>query len=410
MAATIFTNPSGTFFPANQRLIYGFETDTTVTDAFRFVVVIKENGTEIGTYYLSPNANEVAFFDLGEIAGKRLQADQTPYISTASILFGFTSTPFTRSLTNVAQYTVEVGEWNGTTLSANQDNTSVYLIGGREQLAAGLHPDFSNYYASGPTRKAWLTDYPVTGSYIELTARDEDQGHAALITRSVVSSATAISYAVTTSSGTTTTNVTLNTTNGAQLPTATSPVGGFLTYVPLMPVNVEAITGVDLTNWISYTVTPIVEATLQPVGRSLRVTRNCKTYKTDPVQIAWTNSRGGWDYANFEGKLLTTLTTQAKPYRKALGNWNGATFTAPGFLPETEYFHKDGEDKYELTGYFTPAEVDTLRNLVLAKRAFIRLSDWVPVLVEPTSYAVRTHNAQMSLVTVTVKLAQTLVS
>jgi hypothetical protein len=410
MAATIFSNPSGTFLPANQRLIFGFSTTTTVTNAFRFVVVVKENGTTIGTYYLAPNANEKAFFDLGEIAKKRVQADQTPYTSTASILFGYTSTPFTRSIGNIAQYTVEVGEWDGTTLTTNQDNLSLYLIGGREQLAAGLHPDFSEYYASGPTRKAWLTDHPVTGSYIELTARDEDQGYTALITRSLVSSATAVTYSVTTSSGTTATNVTLNTTNGAQLPTATSPVGGFLTYVALMPVNVEAITGVDLTDWISYTVTPIIEATLQPVGRAIRVTRNCKTYKTDPVQIAWTNSKGGWDYANFEGKLLTTLTTQAKPYRKALGDWNGATFTAPGFLAETEYFHKDGEDKYELTGYFTPAEAEVLRNLVLAKRAFIRLSDWVPVLVEPTSYAVRTHTAQMSLVTVTVKLAQTLVS
>jgi hypothetical protein len=231
---------------------------------------------------------------------------------------------------------------------------------------------------------------------------------AALITRSTVSNATAIAYAVTTPSGTVTTNVTLNTTNGAQLPTATSPTAGFVTYVPLMPVNVEAIAGVSLTGWTSYMVTPITEATLTPVGRAIRVTRECKNYKTAPVQVAWANSKGGWDYAEFEGKLLTTQQTQAKPYRATLGDWNGAEFSAAGFLAETKYFHKDAEELYQLTGYFSQSELEVFKSLNLAKKAFVKLDQWRPVLIEPTRYAVRADNAQMALVTFNVKLAQTI--
>ena len=405
MAASIFQEPN-TYVPANQRLIFGIDTSTTITTAFRFVVVVKENGTQIGKYYLSPNPEDVAFFDLGELTRKRLEVDNRPY-SGGGTLFEYQSNYFTRSLGNVASYTVEVGEWDGTTETTNQDNRTVYLIGGREQLSAGLHPGFSDYYATAITKKVWLTDYPVTGSYIELTAQDQTEGFAALITRSTVSNATAISYAVTTSSGTTTTTVTLNTTNGAQLPTATSPVNGFITYVALMPVNVAAA-GISLTGWTSYTVQPIIEATLTPVGRALRVTKDCKTYKTDPVELAWANSKGGWDYATFEGKLLTTVTTQNKPYKKALGTWGGSVFESYSFDSETAYFHKDGEEAYQLTGRFTQTELEVFKNLVLAKKAFIKLGQWLPVLIDTASYQVRTDNLQIAEVVFNVKLAQTL--
>lgn len=405
MAASIFQEPN-TYIPANQRLIFGIDTSSTITPAFRFIVVVKENGTQIGKYYLSPNPEDVSFFDLGELTRKRLEVDNRPY-SGGGTLFEYTSTVFTRSLGNVASYTVEVGEWNGTTETTNQDNRTVYLIGGREQISAGLHPDFSQYYATAGTKKVWLTDYPVTGSYIELTAQDETEGYAALITRSTVSDATAISYSVTTSSGTTTTILTLNTTNGAQLPTATSPVNGFITYVSLMPVNVAAA-GISLTNWISYTVYPIIEATLTPVGRAFRITKDCKTYKTDPIELAWANSKGGWDYATFEGKLLSTVTTQNKPYKKALGTWGGTAFVSNSFDAETAYFHKEGEEAYQLTGKFRQTELEVFKNLVLAKKAFIKLNQWLPVLIDTASYQVRTDNAQIAEVVFNVKLAQTL--
>ena len=415
MAAAILDTPPGDFMPANQRLIFSFETTTSVTDEYRYVVQVLEDGTEIGKYYLAPNAQEVAFFDLGEIAGKRVQVDQTPYQSTSVTLFAYDTTPFTRSRGNVKQYTVRVGEWNGSSETLNQDSHTFYLVGGREQLSAGLHPDFSDHYPTTSTRKGWLTDYSVTGSFIEMKATDEAEGRAALITRSTVSDATRIGFSVTTGSGTTTTFVDLNTSNGAQLPTATTPVGGFITYVPLMPATVNGIEGedeagdpqtVDLTGWISYSVGAYDGLT--PKCRSIRVTRDCKTYKTTPVQIAWANSKGGWDYAHFEGKLLTTQQTQAKPYRAALGDWNGASFTAPGFLPETQYFHKEAEETYQLTGYFTQSELEVFKSLNLARRAFIKLDQWLPVLIEPNSYAVRTDNTQLALVTFNAKLAQSI--
>lgn len=409
MSATIDSNPTGVL-PVNQPLIFTFSTDVTVTDAFRFVVQVYEAGTEIGKYYLAPNANDVAHFDLSEIARDRVEADDSTHTGT-NVIHANDTNFYARSTTGINEYQVRVGEWNGTTETLNDDNTTFYLIGGAEQKSSGLHPDFSQYYATGSTRKGWLTDYP-SGTYIELKARDEDEGRMAFIAKNTWSDAVAVNYAVTTTSGTTSTYVPISSTYGGLVPSTTT-IAGYLQYAALMPASIDGLTGldspgglaqaIDLTNWVSYTVQLVDGLTAK--SKAIRVTRDCVSQNY--TQVAWTNSRGGWDYLNFNGKRLDTTTTDAKPYHSTLGNWDAATYTFKSWERESKYYHKTAEETYQLNTLCNEAEMNVIKSLLLSRKAMIRLDSWLPITIDQNSLQIRENGLKMYVVSFSVKLAQT---
>ena len=411
MSASIDSNPSG-ILPARQPLIFTFSTDTTITDAFRFVVQVFENDSEIGKYYLAPNENDVAHFDLSELVRDRVEVDDANHTGTNTTM-GDTTTFYTRSTTGVKKYQVRVGEWNGPSESLDDDNTTLYLIGGAEQKSSGLHPDFSQFYATGNTRKGWLTDYP-SGTYIELQARDEDEGRLAFIAKDTWSDATAVAYAITNTTTTYAVYVPISSSYGGLVPSTTS-LAGYLQYVAALPASIDGLTGldfpggsplaVDLTNWISYTVT-LVDL-LIPKSQSLRVTRDCSG-KTG-TQIAWSNSRGGWDYMTFEGKRLDTTTSEAKPYNKPLGDWGAATYTFNEWSAETKYYHKSAEQRYQLSGIFNEDQMQAIRSLFLSRKAFIRLDKWLPVVTDESQIQIRELQHKIYQVSFNVKLAQAIV-
>lgn len=412
MSATIASNPP-TFVPANQPLIFTFSTDTTITDAFRFVVQVLENGTEIGKYYLAPNINDVAHFDLGELVRHRVEVDEANHTGTSTIV-GDTTNFLARATTGVAEYQVRVGEWNGTAETLNDDNTTLVLIGGAMQKSGGLHPDFSTYYATGATRKGWLTDYLVQGTFIEMSAGDEDEGKAAFIAKNTASQATGIAYSVTTNAGTLAYYVPINATYGGLAPSTTT-LGGYLQYASILPGSINGLSALDspggsastisLTGWKSYTIQ--LMDSLVPKSRPIRVTRNCP-YKAS-TQIAWANSVGGWDYMTFEGKRLTTTSKDSKAYRAPLGNWSAATYNFNGWQAEIKYFHQQAEEVYQLSGVFNEAEMTAIRSLLLAPKAFIRLDSWLPCVTQDTSISVREMQHKIYQVSFAVKLAQNIV-
>lgn len=394
------------FLPANQRLIYGIETATTITDAFRFIVQVFESGTEIGKYYLAPNAAEVAYFDLGTIAKDRVEPDTSPYALTSGTLFDYSSKVFTRSNGNLKKYEVKIGEYNGSSETLAQATKTLYLLGGREQTSAGLHPDFSNYYGAAANRKFWLTDYASSSNRITIPARDEDEGYLAFLNRSTISLATQIVYTIYYASGApASTAFELNTTNGAQAPAATTAYG-YLTYAAAMPATLVAL-GLNLTDWTAIDITPF-DGALTQRGNSVRIERSCKLLRQEATQLAFNNSRGGWDYISFEGKRLTEISSESKPYKALSGTWNAATFTLPAFTAEERYFHKEAKERYTLSGIFSEQEMEVIRSLFLAKKVLARLTSWLPVLVDETSLQIRKDSSRIYQVSFSVKLAQTL--
>ena len=408
MSAVVDANPSGVRV-VNQPLVCTFSTDTTITDAFRFVVQVFEDGTEIGKYYLAPNANDVAHFDCSEILRDRVEADDSNHLQIY-VIHANDGNFLARSTTAIREIQVRVGEWNGTAESLNNDSTTFLVIGGTEQKAAGLNPDFSNYYATGVSRKGWLTDYGA-GTYIEMKARDDDEGRVAFIAKNTYSDANYIRYSITTTGGTSDVWVTISSTYGGLVPSTTS-LAGYLQYVALMPSTIDGLSGldgiggsvaaVDLTGWTSYQVQ--LYNNLTPKSKAIRVTRDCVSQ--NHTQMAWTNSRGGWDYFNFNGKRMDTTTTDSKPYKSALGNWDAATYNFKSWNRESKYYHKTAKQLYQLNTICTEEEMQVIRSLLLSRKAMIRLDHWLPVVITESSLQIRESGHRMYSVSFQVELAQ----
>ena len=408
MSATIDSNPTGVRV-VNQPLVCTFSTDTTITDAFRFVVQVFEDGTEIGKYYLAPNANDVAHFDCSEILRDRVEADDSNHLQTY-VIHSSDGNFYARSTTGIHEIQIRVGEWNGTTETLNDDNTAFLIVGGAEQKASGFNPDFSNFYATSSTRIGWLTDY-AAGTYIEMKARDDDEGRMAFVAKNTYSGATAVNYSITTTSGTTSVYVPISSTYGGLVPSTTT-LAGYLQYVGLMPATIDGLTGldspggsaeaIDLTGWTSYTIQLVDGVT--PKSKAIRVTRDCSSQ--NHTQMAWTNSRGGWDYFNFNGKRLDTTTTDSKPYKAALGDWDAATYNFKSWNRESKYYHKSATQTYQLNTICTEEEMAVIRSLLLSRKAMIRLGVWLPVLIVESSLQIRQSGHKMYVVSFQVELAQ----
>ena len=178
--AEIIQQPDEPWIPAGQKIIIQCKEQGTVTDAYRFVVVVKENAVEIGKFYLTPNPNKSAPFDLGEVVRGRVAVDTKKY-QLESPIHVPNNKMFTKSNGNVNKYTVDLKTWNGSTESSVEDTQDVWLFDGHEQINSGLFPSFENYYGFVSTNKYWLTDRVPNNNIIDVYAATEDTGVVAFI-------------------------------------------------------------------------------------------------------------------------------------------------------------------------------------------------------------------------------------
>jgi hypothetical protein len=398
-----FASAPDNWRPAGQRLIFSLTTSTTITAAFRYIIQVFENGTEIGKYYLAPNDADKAHFDLS-LVRNRVQLDNIASGGTTP-LFSYTTLPLTKATTGVKKYEVKVGEWSGTTETLAQATSTIYLLDGAEQPSQGLHPSYADYYGTASTKKFWLMDRALTGSTINLYADDTDEGMAAFINTSVVSDVTSLVYTVQYASSTSSVEVEITSGNGGQAPSATpgSNVAGTLLYAALMPVNVEAITGLSLSGWVSYSITPAVYTVAGLKGRAIKVIKRCTKYN---VQVAFQNSRGGWDYLKFEGRPATQTSTEEKTFTRYLGDYDAATFSYIAHTPQTVPFMKSAEVVYTLNSVMDATEFALMAQLVKSKQVFIRYGSWIPVTIQTNSVNIRATASDLNQVSFQVKLAQ----
>jgi len=411
MAVDFLTTPgAGTFKPSGQPLLFTAEYTGTPTAAFRIIFWIYEDGALIGKYYVSLNIDYTATLDLGRIIQNRCRVDETPSGWPVQPIHAFVSAPFTITTNNIRKYEVKVGEYTGVE-SAVLATATAYLFAGYEQTASGLHPSFAAYYGTDSSKKFWLTDREASGNYIEMTAADEDEGVVACLTSDDVFSGDSILYAVTnTSNVTTTTTITINGANGGQLPSS-STTNGFMMYAALMPVNVEAIAGVSLTNWKSYTIQPVSAGTLTIRGKAIRVTRNCNGNRSDSVLVAFSNTRGGWDYLRFFNNSNRVIRTEEKTYKKNLIDYNAYTPESWGtYEAESVPYQKSARQSYTLTGIFDIAEAKLLPILMRSRQVFGKIDGaWLPLNItdNQASYQVRT-SSKLTQASINVELAQSI--
>jgi len=323
---------------------------------------------------------------------------------------------FTRSTDNIKRYRLKVGHFDGSTESLADDTSGYYyLFDGYEQLSQGLFPSFSDYYGTSATKKVWLTDREPVNNVIEVSARIEDNGVAAFINSDDTGSAIinlTIKIYDTLGSLEDTQTYTINSTNGGLVPTTSwndSNNDASLLYAYVYPASLNAITNAlnaVTEGWDYYDVIPST-ADAQ-TGNILRIRNNCRNTKNEPVQLAWANTRGGWDYIRFNGKKQKTVTREEKTYRKIVGDYSGSQFELASSAREIKPYQLEAKETYQLNSVLTIEEVTLLQYCMRSKNVMARIEGtWVPVTIQTNSMQIEEETVSKVFITsFNVELAQ----
>ena len=415
--AQIEAAPSDDWIPAGRKLLFTLSPNETVTDDYRYIVQVEENGTIISKIYLTPNPADNAFFDLSEVIEGRLEVDSLKYNTTATI-HTFHNKMFTRSNDNMKRYRVLVGFFDGTTEELAEDQSSYYYhFDGYEQLSQGLDPSFSDYYGTASTKKVWLTDRIPVEQRHRGKAGIEDNGVAAFInsddTGSLISRLSINTYDTAGSLDDTLTYI-VNSTNGGLVPTTAwndSNNDASLLYAYVYPASLSAITtalNAVTGGWGHYDIIPSTDSV--QTGNILRIRNNCRNTKNEPVQLGWANTRGGWDYLRFDGKKQKTVTREEKTYRKIVGDYSGAQFELASSAREIKPYQLEAKETYQLNSLLTIEEVTLMQYCMRSKNVMARIDGtWVPVTIQTNSMQIEEETVSKVFITsFNVELAQTI--
>ena len=413
MSAQIDSKPT-LIIPANQSLIFGISDTGTTPD--RFVVWVLEDSVEIAKLYLTPNTNNVSFFNLAEVVRDRVKVDDKIRDESATLL-SYSTLPFTTGRNGLKKYVVNVGSYDAGVESDIEDTDTVYLLDGVEQISAGLHPSFADYYPTASTVKGWLTDRIPVSDVITMEASDDDEGCVAFLNDSTIvgSLGAILKIVVKNAAGwvLSTFYDTINAANGAQLPSA-ADINQKLTYFMILPKNLESwSSGVLSSNptWDSYEVT-IANGALADKSNAFEIKRKCTQDKHKNTQLAWTNSLGGWDSVLFTGRTEHTDTVSSKPFRKDIGDWDASTYS---FLPqarESASYQVTGKSSFSLINIdFSFADIELIKYAIRSDNLMMRAGasgEWMPVVIDTKSYNVKERFSGVFSVSLTVTLAQSL--
>ena len=417
MAATFTHTPTTTNDAtkfAGQPLIFTCYDSVSTPD--RFVIKVYErtqvandtNRTHLGDFYITPNSANRAHFDLSNVIEGRLNAPSTilglynvhesDYLSGSALI----------SLDRVMrEYYVELWSYRGGTLTL-EDHTAVGVFPGTVQISQGYEPDAeAPYHFTTSSSKGFLTDrYWDSSTDIETTMAAEDQGvWSVAIPDEYQSSPSNITDA----------RYTLYYPGGSVSKTLTGVTSDAYTVNynyktgPLAPANVQVFfAGSWDFDWTRYEIV-FRDYLTSNISNKYIVHRDCRPYKHDPVQLAWANTVGGWDYLRFDGRNLKTVNSETKMYRKTVGSYGSDTFDFNAWDRQDTPYHVTAREQYALRNqYFTASERDLLQYAFRSKNVMFRVGDgsWLPCNIKTNSYTIQTAASQLFDVSFNIELAQ----
>ena len=407
MASTIDSAPD-LLRPAGQPLIFKFSTTATVTAGFRFAVRVYESndataGSVIGTFYITANADDEGYFDLSDIAEGRVAAPNTSTtIGTEEVVHTKTQSLNYPNQKALRKYTVGVQDYTGSALGTDDDTAAVYLLGGAQQISEGLHPSFAAYYPTSGNSKSWLTDRNLSGKNITMTMADEDEGVGVIC--HTTNLGTASTWA----------GIEFNLYKDGSIVqqrtfavTAKADLDENYYIFPIGPANLQPVIFASAwdADWDELRIYATDSATAGGTKRSgtLVINRDCRPIKHDPVQIAWANTVGAYDYLRFDGRNLKTLATESKDYRKSV------SFDFNAWDRQATPYHKTGKESYQLRNQlFTAEERDLLQYAFRSKNVMFRVGsgDWLPCNIVTNTYQVIPATSKTFDVSFQIELAQ----
>jgi hypothetical protein len=409
MAAEIFNYPGEDVRPAGQPLIFSIQDTGTAPD--RFVVVVKSSDemsggtpTQIGKFYLTPNTEDVAFFDLSPLAESALQF---PLKNSGGVVHSRT-TVSVMGETSIFRFIVEVGSYDNGTETLNEDSEQIFLTNGTQQIADGLHPSFSPYYWGNSI--GWLSErtlHPYIGTFeaFEITMRsDEERTISLLAAEDMGNDLTApkVRYAFEPKSGAlVAVDVSVFFASNTE---------GRMRHVPIGWENIQGLQSTYTLEQLKEVRAYMVDGTTE-VGSVVRVryddTRGCRNTAT---QVAWINTLGGWEYLRFDSRAPKQISVDGKTYRKTIGTYGEATFSFDAAGSQYDTFAKTGKEQYTLQeNFFDAGERALLDSLMKSRLVQIRRMDedvWKPVTVLTNSLTIQPAGSQFYNVSLQVEIAQ----
>lgn len=426
MAITITDSPNDFTFKG-QRLIYTATSTNTAQTGFKFIVEVKDGATTLGKYYVPQNPSNILVFDIAEVVRELVQVDTNDDLGNGLIhtLPNVSTKQMSKALKGIAKLSIEIGEVYGDPLveyTALASDT-IILTSGNIQAREGYKYSLSEYIADASTKKVFLTNRKpsplnvISKDHIEIKCTDTDFGSMAAWNddTTISSTATKIMYRIYTSGGLFgSQSMSFTTLNGSDVPSS-ADVSSKLTYIGLFPANwsstnsplLSVIKPVAL-DWIYYTI-EMLDSSNNPVSQPIYFVNTPSPCKHSPVQLAWVNQLGAWDYFRMDARTSRSITTTAKEYMKTLGDYSSSTYSFDTWSRQQTPYQVDAKLQYILrTEYLSKEDTELLQNVLKSKNVMMQLDgNWLPVVVKTTSLNYETETISKRLtMTFNVELAQ----
>jgi len=410
MAVSITASPAETPYPAGQFLVFTLYDSATIPDKYIVEVMTSTSTTSQGSvfakFYLEPNSEDRAHFDISSLAKSKLEFPKT--VEGGNVIhshFDATNKYSVIDQSCVLKMTVRAGRYNNGTETLNQDSESTYVLNGVEQLSKGYLPDFEAYLPAGVQYYAWLTDRLLdapTGFNPKYRLSFDDEATACMLLPDNLTSRTGptIMRLVAYKTGYSTQQIDIDISAAA----STTVKDNFLVW-NISPSRLDdyGVTNVD--SVYAYAFAPRDTGNR---GQAVQVEIYERPCKHDATQLAWVNSRGGWDYLRFDSRTPKNIAVTGKQYRKTVGTWGGASFDISDNGRQYDIFAKTGKESYVLRELFFRAEDrELLRYLMQSPYVEIRLGtgDWQPCVVKSNSISIQPSGSQFYDVSVEVEIA-----
>ena len=285
--------------------------------------------------------------------------------------------------------------------------------------------DFSDYFPDAATKKGWMTEREVSSSLgVNYYFADEDQAIANLLqmenadyvyngTNNLNESDWDNVIYTLYFGGVPQDTLTLN------LGTAPTAWNSAQRSVPIGPANIK-----DNPNWTllynwddgwDYYEVQARDSSSAPLGRPIRVYKDCRPIKHAPAQLYWIGARGGAEFLRFDGRVkdvydVSGRDTYYKTNRNLESQISYATYGAQSYLPQYVSMPSVGKRSFVLSeDFFTDAERELFKSAVTAQYMMVRFGgQWYPCRMKTTSYTHEQASSRLLPITCEVEITQDL--
>jgi hypothetical protein len=402
MAITIQQKPYS-YTALKQKLIVVATSSNIGQPGFRYVLEVSVNGGAVNTFYVQPNLNGALVFDLYPVVYSKMDLGINSSDAAAS-LFATSVVQDDATARNIM--TVETNIYEGyQVLGVFEKQATAYpinelsLINAAFQISDGYNPYPTDYFAlydpsdhimSDLLRSTYAMDdllskYSLGVKTIGITGFADDWGVLTIPaddgTKLIDNRATEAQIIIFNAAGT---------------PIQTNAMffviaAGTINHLPLMPANINNIYGLPAT-WNHYLIT-FRDAGGTSCAAPIAVFKAAEECRFDKVRLAWTNSRGGWDYFNFTKRSEESYSVERKRYRKVVGNYGTADAESAfgfntydrGLTERSPFVEKMLRIR---TDFLTEGQFEYLKNLIYSESVYIINPNGyaTPVVIDSNNY------------------------